>query len=113
MTRVRRDTHLPYYTENPRKNLHLLGKLTFPSNASALLGKVVIVPQFRLRKSSSLNRKYLIFRESDKTRKKSAEREAEVAFSNFQKNKFSNFKSFDFLRPENSKDANNFNTNFY
>ena len=42
MTRVRRDTHLPYYTENPRKNLHLLGKLTFPSNASALLGKVVI-----------------------------------------------------------------------
>ena len=23
MTRVRRDTHLPYYTENPRKNLHL------------------------------------------------------------------------------------------
>ena len=40
MTRVRRDTHLPYYTENPRKNLHLLGKLTFPSNASALLGKV-------------------------------------------------------------------------
>ena len=43
MTRVRRDTHLPYYTENPRKNLHLLGKLTFPSNACALLGKVVIV----------------------------------------------------------------------
>ena len=42
MTRVRRDTHLPYYTENPRKNLHLLGKLTFPSNAGALLGKVVI-----------------------------------------------------------------------
>ena len=27
MTRVRRDTHLPYYTENPRKNLHLLGKV--------------------------------------------------------------------------------------
>ena len=46
MTRVRRDTHLPYYTENPRKNLHLLGKLTFPSNAGALLGKVVILWKF-------------------------------------------------------------------
>ena len=45
MTRVRRDTHLPYYTENPRKNLHLLGKLTFPSNAGALLGKVVILTE--------------------------------------------------------------------